>query len=343
MIQEHWNRITPKSYPPKARDYITFSDLGQSYLDRFYKMNAEPVTNDFDERVLRIFEAGNVMEFIVLRALAMAGILNSKQKYVEIPANKKHLRVMGFHDATIGGFADWDKAKEIIERHLQEYKLSLDTEMLEQKAISIIKGLKQVYPSGHMEEMMVEVKSINSMAFWAHKNRDEKGNFLGYEHNIMQTYGYMKATGLKKGILLYISKDDFVIEEIGLILGDEKLEKLFNDDIEAMTKIYKSKKLPPAEPELLWNDSKKQYERNWKLERSPYLTKITGLKKEDWIEQIKKKVNGLNLEQKWRNQAKEHGFDVSGLTTAEIKKECMARNREINKLRKEKEEKAKKA
>ncbi len=60
----------------------------------------------------------------------------------------------------------------------------------------------------------------------------------------------------------------------------------------------------------------------------------TGKIREKWIELTDKKVRELNLEQKWRNQAKEHGFDVTGLTTEEIKKMCMARNRELNKLQK---------
>jgi len=336
LIQAHWNKTTRKPYPPKKRDYITFGDLGTSFLDRYYKMNAEPVTNDFDERVLRIFDAGNVMEFIVLRALAMAGILNTKQTYVEIPATEGRLKVMGYLDATIGGFADWDKAKETIERHLEEYKLSLDKELLEQKAISIIEGLRVAYPDGKIEEMLIEVKSINSMAFWAHKNRDKAGNFLGYDHNKMQAYGYMKATGLKKGLLLYISKDDFVMEEIGLILGNEKMEEMFYKDVNTMSNYYLNDIVPPAEPEILWNDKKKCYESNWKLERSSYLTKITGKEKEVWIEETGKKVRELNLVEKWKNQAKEHGFDVTGLTIEAIKKMCMARNRELNKIAKEK-------
>jgi hypothetical protein len=337
MIQAYWNKTVNKTYPPKLRDYITFSDLGKSYLDRYYKMNAEPITNEFDDRTLRIFDAGRVMEFIVLRALTMAGILNQKQEYVEIPATSSQLKVMGYLDCTIGGFTDWDKAKEIITRHLAEYKLNLDDQLLEQKAINIIEGLREQYPKGIEEEILVEVKSINSMAFWAHKNRDEQGNFLGYDHNKLQLYGYMKAKNLKKGILLYISKDDFVIEEINLVLGDEKMEKLFNEDVATMTKYYKNKEIPPKEEDVVWNDQKKQYEVNWRIERSPYLTKITTLAKEVWLEVTEDKVRELNLEQKWRDQAKEHGFDVTGLTTEQIKKMCMARNREINKMKLEKE------
>jgi len=296
LIQEHWNKTVRKSYPPKARDYIPFSDIGKAYIDRYWKMKGEPVTNDFDERTLRIFDAGQVMEFIVLRALTMAGILNQKQTFVEISATDKTLRQIGYLDATIGGFADWNKAKEIIQKHLQEYKLTLDDQLLEQKAISIIEGLKLQFPDGKVPEMLVEVKSINSMAFWAHKNRDAKGNFLGYPHNKLQLYGYMKATGIKNGILLYISKDDFVIEELGIILGNEELEKKYNEDIERMTYYYKVDEIPPKLSEIVFNNQKKTFELNWEVKRSSYLTKIYSYKdKVEFEEKNHAKLNEINL------------------------------------------------
>lgn len=339
MIAAHWNKTVRKDKPTiKPRDYISFSDVGKPFLDRYLKMKAEPVTNPFQDRVLRIFDAGNVMEFIVLRALTMAGILNKKQEFVEIPSSEKQLKQLGFLDATIGGFVDWKHAEETIRQHLTEYKLSLDDQLLEQKAVNIIEGLSSEYKHGLIPEMLIEVKSINSMAFWAHKNRDEKGNFLGYEHNKLQMYGYMKATGIERGLLVYISKDDFVIEEIALLLGDRKLEEMYNTDVEMMTEYYKTNIEPPKEEDVVWNNRKKTFEINWRLLRSNYLTRITGLEKEVFEEQARKKVNELNLEQKWRNQAKEYGFDVTELTTKEIKKMCMARNRELKKMMKLKQE-----
>ena len=296
LIQEHWNKVVRKNYPAKSRDYITFSDIGKPYIDRYYKMKGEPVTNEFDERTLRIFDAGRVMEFLVLRALTMAGILNQKQTFVEILASDTSLRQMGYLDATIGGFADWDKAKETVERHLQEYKLNIDDQLLEQKAINIIEGLKTQYPDGKVPEMLVEVKSINSMAFWAHKNRDAQGNFLGYPHNKLQLYGYMKATKIEKGILFYISKDDFVVEELGLILGMPEMEKLYNEDIEKMTYYYRADEVPPKLDYIIYNNQKKTFELNWQVERSSYLTKIYGFKdKVEFEEKNHAKINEINL------------------------------------------------
>lgn len=292
IIQPHWNKITRRPVMNKKRDYIAFSDIGKPYIDRFHKMNGEPITNEFDERVLRIFDAGRVIEFIVLRALSMAGILNKKGEYVEIPETKTTLRQMGYLDATIGGFVDFDHAKDIIEKHLQEFRLTLDEALIEQKALQVIEGLR----GKTLEEMILEVKSINSMSFWAHKNRDEQGNFLGFPHNLLQTYGYMKATALNKGVLLYVSKDDFVVHETGVILGQENLEETYQTDILTMTEYYRSGKEPPKEEEIIYNEREKRFELNWMVGRSAYLTKIYGYKdQKDFEEKKRSKLNEINL------------------------------------------------
>jgi len=298
MIQQHWNKVVRKQSGNgvKKRDYISFSDLGKGFIDRYYKMKGEAPTNAYDERVLRIFDAGRVMEFIVLRALTMSGILNQKQKYVEIPATKDVVKQLGYLDCTIGGFVNYDNAKQIIQKHLQEYKLNLDDQLIEQKAINIIDGLKTDFPNGTIEEMLVEVKSINSMAFWAHKNRDANGNFLGYPHNKLQLYGYQKATQINKGILLYISKDDFVIEELCTILGNEELETKYNDDVKKMSYYYLNNEVPPKEKEIVYNDKKDLFELNWQVSRSGYLTKIYGYKDgKDFDEKNHQTLLGINL------------------------------------------------
>lgn len=333
MIQEHWNRIVPRvGKEVKQRDYISFSDLGKPYLDRYYKMNGVEPTNDYDERVLRIFDAGRVWEFIFMRAMTLAGILNQQQKYIEIPATEDRLLVMGYLDATIGGFVDYTMAQETIQKHLSEFKLSLDDQIIERKAMSILEGLQKDYPNGNIPEILTEFKSINSMAFWAHKNRDDKGKFLGYPHNKLQHYGYMKGSGIERGLLVYLSKDDGMIEELAMTLGNPEMEKLFNEDVKMMSYYYLNKITPPKEEDIVWNEQKKCYETNWKIERSPYCDLITGMEKEKWIEQTNKAVNAMNLDLKWKNRAVEMGLSIEGMETPEIKKMVMAKDRLAKKL-----------
>jgi len=286
IIAPHWNRVVRETKDVKVRDYIYASELGKPMLDRWLSMKGTPVTNPFSDRALRIFGAGNVIEFIVLRALTMAGVLNRKQAPVELAAGPDNLRVTGRLDATIGGFVDWEQAKARILDNLGQYRLDLDEELLESKAMSLLDGLKEQYPDGWSEEMVVEVKSINSMAFWKKGNRDAQGRFKGYDHNKLQLYAYLKMTGLRQGVLLYLSKDDFTLAEVGVTLGDEEMEQVFWDDVHKMTQFYRWDTQPPKEPEVVYNDGRGVFEVNWAVGRSLYLTHAYGYEDEDAFERL---------------------------------------------------------
>ena len=338
MIQQHWNKIVRNENrnKPKVRDYISMSDLGKPYIDRYYKMLGEPITNEFDDRVLRIFDAGRVIEFIVLRALTMAGILHKKQIEVNVPATDDTLPLYGYLDSVVGGFADWENAKEVINKHLVEYGLDLDDELLEQKAISIIEGLQADFPNGQIPETLVEIKSINSMAFWAHKNRDEKGNFLGYPHNKLQLYGYQKGTGIKNGLLVYLSKDDFTMEELGQVLGNEEMERKYQEDIKTISFHVKNKIVPKPEDEMVYNPLDGVFEVNWKVARSSYLTKIYGYKTvEDLEARHHQTVLDLNRALRHLRKAKDiqHKLDVHTSENEAKDKKDLAKLQE--KIRKE--------
>lgn len=279
MIAEHWNRVNNQERTEKetkTRDYITFSDVGKAYCDRYLKMAGEKPSNEFSERVLRIFDAGKTVEETVTKALIKAGILNKKQAYIEIPATKGRLKQLGYLDATVGGHADWDKAVETIKNHLHDYGMTPTDSTEDAKALAIIEGLRAVYPNGIVDEVLVEIKSINSLAFWGSKNRASNGEFVGYIWNKLQMYGYMKATGINKGLLLYVSRDDGVMSEIPVLMGTPELEKLYNTDIEEMSHYYLTKTTPPLEPEVVWDDRALKFNLNWKVERSNYLTRLYG-------------------------------------------------------------------
>jgi hypothetical protein len=279
FIQEFWNNtLRGEQKPAKARDYIRASEIGMPMADRFLSMKGVEPTNGFSDRTLRIFDAGRVIEWMVLRSLALAGILNRRQGWLELPETDKHLRVVGKLDATIGGITNWDEAQERVREYLNEYKLDLDDDVLEEKATSIILGLREQYPAGWPEEMMVEVKSINSMAFFAHKNRDAMGRFKGYDHNKLQLYAYLEMAKLRQGILLYVSKDDFTVAEVPVSISDEALRETFYRDIETISWCYRADSLPMTEPPIIYNDRKGKFETNWGVGRSPYLQHLYGYK-----------------------------------------------------------------
>lgn len=298
-IQQHWNKVVRREgekYAVKSRDRIRASEVGYPYINRYCSMLGIQPTNPFSDRTLRIFDAGRVVEFLVLRALAMAGILNKQQKYVSLDANKKHLRVTGYLDATIGGFSDWAAAQKLMQENLQRYSMGLDDELLDQKAEFILAGLQEQYPGGYTEEMVVEVKSISSRAFWGHKNRDDDGNFLGYPHHQLQTYAYLEMTGMRQGVILYLSKDDFTLAEVLVLKDDPELKERFYDDLVTMSEYYRKKIVPPKEPEIVYNERKGKFEKNWNVSNSLYLKYIYGYADEDAYNAAwHKTLLGINL------------------------------------------------
>ena len=284
IISEYWNGVVRRENETKLRNYIRASDIGKPYIDRYMQMTGVEPTNPFPDRVLRIFNAGKVIEFIVLRSLAMAGILNRHQKWVEIPETEEHLKIVGYLDATIGGFDTWDVAQGRMEKNMEQFKLDMDDDFVREYATKVFNGLREQYPGGWTEEMLVEIKSINSMAMNKKDLKDDDGNFAGYEHNALQLYAYLKATGLRQGILLYVSKDDFRLEELYIQVGDSNLEDLYWEDITTMTRYYRNGVVPPKEDEIIYNPKKDKFELNWKVTRSSFLTHIYGWTDEDSME-----------------------------------------------------------
>jgi hypothetical protein len=286
-IAQIWNgQLEQEQRSAKMRDYISAGDLGGSFLDRYYKMMGIEPTNPYEPRVLRIFSAGNEFHHLIDTVFRKIGILKSCEKYVEIPEDEERLKVLGYYDALIGGFSDWDLARE----RVKESDLS---DFVKSASLALIDNFENRLPNG-LEEVLCEIKSINSLAFWNRKNYLG----VGYPHHRLQLYTYMKATGIKKGILLYVSKDDLMLEECPIIMPNPVLEEEWQNDVRTMTKYYRNKIVPEKEPDVVFNKDRKRYEVNWKLLRSPFLTKITGMKKEDFEKEVKQKVKEKNKEMK---------------------------------------------
>lgn len=289
-ISQIWNeKLTILKTEVKKRDYISASDLGGSFLDRYLKMTGVKPSNDYDERTLRIFDAGNSFEWLITNTLKLAGIVQKLQSEIEIPATKNTLKVRGFADCIIGGLPDWDKAREQIKKEtLPEWLLD--------KAGKLVGVLEKEYPDG-IEPTVVEIKTINSRAFWGMKNRNPDGVFTGYDHHKLQLLTYLLGQEIKDGRLFYISKDDLMLEELA-VKPTEELVKKWQEDVEEMSCYYLNQIEPDPEPAVVFNKQRNHYETNWKLARSPYLTYITGKDKDVWQYETTQEVKRLNLELK---------------------------------------------
>lgn len=290
-IQEAWNKeLEAERRDIKERNYINASDLGGSFLDRYYKMKGIQPSNPYESRVLRIFAAGNEFHHLLQKVFEKIGILKSKEKLVIIPEADKTLKVLGYYDMELGGFADWNEAR----KRIKEYGFSV---FIEAASLRIIDIFEKEFPKG-LDPILCEIKSINSNAFWAKK--DYIG--AGYPHHKLQLYTYLKALNLPEGRLLYVSKDDLSLQEGLVMLDSKELAEEWNKDIETMTDFYRKDIVPPKEDDIVFNEEKKRYEINWRVARSPYLTKITGKSKEEWEKETRSKVNFKNKEFKGRKK-----------------------------------------
>jgi len=282
-ISQIWNEsFQVEKYEPKVKNYISASEIGKSYLERWYKMKGTPETNPAPDRVLRIFAAGNEFHHLMQRVFEKIGILQSKETYCEIPETPEHLKILGYYDAQIGGFADWTIARENV-------KLAGFSKFVEYTALKLIDSLEKEYPEG-LSKRICEVKSMNSRAFHYHKD----DLTTGYEHHQLQLYTYLKATGLSEGVILYISKDDLCLQELPVFNPSERLEEKWQTDIRTMSKYIRDNVKPPADDYIVFDNSTHKYGINWKVSRSSYFDLITGESLDKWTLEQSKKVKEMN-------------------------------------------------
>ena len=300
QIQTIWNETLlvqqeERKYEP--RDIIWASEIGSPFIDRWLKMKAIVPTNPYTPRQLRLFEAGRIFEWIVERVLRKAGLLiDTQQKAHFRPQDYPEdygtlLGVWGRTDMEGGGKPDYQKAIEFI----KEDKLPGSLEGI---ALKIIERFQELYSDG-LENLILEIKSVNSLAFWAHIEELMKA----YTHHRLQLYTYLRYFK-KNGKIIYISRDDLSIQEVNISWEDKELEKLWFEDIKQITHYYITNTQPPKEPNIIWNEKKQEWEINkWKVGRSQFLTFLTGYKtSEEWEEVAGKEARKRNREFKGKEE-----------------------------------------
>jgi CRISPR/Cas system-associated exonuclease Cas4 (RecB family) len=118
---------------------------------------------------------------------------------------------------------------------LYRLKIGLTTEV-NIPAQEIISGRADAILCINHENYVLDIKSMNSMVF---KNLDEPK-----EENVYQVQLYLHYFNIKKGILLYIDKDQQNIKEFE-INYDEKLVRSLLKEFEDLKKKIESNTIPP--------------------------------------------------------------------------------------------------
>lgn len=344
-IQKIWNDSltfaqAERVYEP--RQHIWASEIGKEMHGRYLKMLGTKPEVPYSERVLRKFEAGNMLERHVGFFLVIAGILQEDNKRFEIPECDEHLAISGRPDFQAGGIPKpW---KDIISDPMVQMMFRLMPSM-EHIGENLHKYFVSQY-SGGLKELVYEVKSVNSMLFWAKKDYLQDA----YHHHQLQLFTYLKALNKPEGRMLYISKDDLTLVEFPVYLNDEKLEKEWQEDIEKISKHVRSKIEPELPPSIIFDQRKKitftrdktkfktkgAWTSNWQVEWSQYFPTVTGCKDVDeWTSKIKPELKDLNDEHKAKYIQHLQDTDIldeNEKVIAKKKSETKAKKKKLDKL-----------
>ena len=264
-FEQVWNNslLNTKPRAIRPRDHIWASEVGGSYVERYLKMKGTAYSNPPNARSLRKFEAGNIFEWIVEIVLRREGVWQSKQDYIEVKIPGQ-LKVTGKLDHLAGGSPDWERSKaEIHQSDLPDF--------IKHSADSVIVDFSQKYPEG-LKPLVLEVKSVASTIF----HRYETYRQADPKH-ALQLFHYLTGLNMPEGHIIYISKDDLSLAEIG-VMNPSPIENVYRSDIKIMTDYFASPDLPPLEKPVEFNEMIGKFTANWKIAYSGYLTMLYGYK-----------------------------------------------------------------
>lgn len=255
-----WNQsLVRPDKPIVPRDYIYASEIGGAHIDRYLKMMGEQPTNPPNDRSLRKFQAGNIWEWVIGFILKRAGILQRRQGRVEY-TYPGLLRVSGKLDFIAGGKPDWElAANEIDVLDFPERLLFMCKSVLEQL---------QATWSDDIPELILELKSQGSFVF----EKTEKTG-VANDHHENQIFHYLKGLNMPEGHIVYINREDCRMIEC-VVENPSDVEARYKKDIELITGYYNARQMPPHEKFITFSDTAGKFEKNWRVEYSPYLTKL---------------------------------------------------------------------
>ena len=308
-IQFLWNSeltLGRKDRILEKRFRIWASELGKSHYERYLKMNAVAPDFDYEERVLRKFEAGNFFERLIGFVLMSSGLLKFDNKWHQIPEDENHLAISVKPDFIAGGKPDWIEVCADLQTNLL-FDLMPNLARISKR---LVEHLSEKYPDG-LKDLVYEIKSVNSMVFWQKKDYLQQA----YPHHQLQCFAEMKATGLPEGRMLYISKDDLTVAEFPLYLNDEKLNEDYETDVKKMTEYIRKGIEPPKPPNIIFDPKKRLrfqknkekrvitgcFVENWEIQWSNYISHITGFTGKTQAEVVAKWKASIAEELKQKN------------------------------------------
>ncbi len=315
-ISQIWNESINQGEerPVTSRNRIWASELGKSDLDIYLKLMGVEVSNPFDARARRKFEAGNLFEWIIKLVLIRCGIYKSSQEWIS--NTEFGLQVTGKLDHLVGGIPRYNEAKHEIEALMLP-------DMFMRATGQILEYFSKTYPKG-LPEQIIEVKSTSSFGI-------EKVYFInkGLAGHDLQAFHYAYNKKLP-ATLLYICRDDLRMAEIPILPDNGELLARYKAKIASVASFYEKKVEPPKEPEISWDNDVERFTKNFNVEYSGYLKRNYGYENPDefnekWgskIESWNRVVGRVKARKSLTDNNKEKlaemseaGFDIISLIT----------------------------
>lgn len=306
-IDHLWNAVAFKSDKPLVkRDYVYASELGMPVYDRILKMTAVKPTNPPNNRSMRKFLMGNILEHIVKQILIASGVYKHDEIKVDAVPYLDCLPIHGRMDFRIGGYID---GAEAIER-LNNLNLPDYLDIIGRKLIESLAGAT-------LKEKIMELKSVSTFAFDYVFNRG-----AAMPNHTLQTYHYQKNAGIE-AIILYCCKDDARLAQFNI--NTKTTEPLYRADMEQVTYYFKNKrKTPPKEPLAKFDITTGNFSKNFGVEYSNYLQFLHGFKTpEDYRDAVKFTL-------RWNRALSRYALaETGGLTPTGKKIEITANNKAV--------------
>jgi hypothetical protein len=280
-----WNAavVDREERPLEKREHLWASEIGNPAIDTYLKMHATPYSNPANDRAKRKFEAGNVFEWIVSLMLKRAGILRTAQQRFE-HQYEGLLKVTGKGDFVAGGKVDVAAAEEFIQFLKDAEMPDVFTRCFDR----VMHYLAETYPNG-IDEMPLEIKSVSSFAM----DKLEVQRIPIKRHR-QQLFHYLKAGNFKKGLIIYLCRDDLRMIEFS-VMNPSTVEDDYKSAITVISEFYNAGKQPPKEKLIIFDDEYGKFTKNLGVEWSPYLTMLYEFEApRDYSEVYGKKATNWN-------------------------------------------------
>ena len=250
---------TKAELKPEPRGDIWASDLGKPYVDRWLQMKGVPYSNPPGGKDLMAFFLGKQIEFGIKEMLTRCGLAYRSQDRVNVRC-EDCLPVVGRPDLVVE-VGDWQKVMAAVDDGLDEGHADPAGKGASYQALKRLLGVWQERCPEGLCRTVFEVKSLNSEAFRHHRNAE--GFSKAYPHHRLQLYTYLRGLGLTEGHLVYIARDTGWMEEV-VIRPTEELEGAWRQDVETISRYYRTDERPPLEPRMV------NGRENWQIRYSRY-------------------------------------------------------------------------